>query len=408
LEIAPRKSKRGVWNTSTLITLLKNKTYIGEGHFGASYAVVAERPLKQVAYRRHKKTSRKMRPAEEWIKVPTPRLISDDLFDRVQEQLKENIKLSRRNRKNEYLLSGKIRCVCGYPRCGEGPQHGKHLYYRCANRQYHHPLPPTCTERGINARVADSLVWSRIASLMSSPDLMREQVGRWIESRNSKINPEGTDPALVERELARLREQESRYARAYGAGILTIEALQELVTPLKARAASLNLQLDKAKEEARNRHEVSLPSSDDINLFAGTVTQRLNNLNFSQKREIVCNVVDKIVGTPDKLQVYGHIPITGHVELCSNDRHTQNIARHSSSIIPFEFTIQVPPPRKVRVIMARDRNGRIINSCCAGGTLRRDPGRAAGDVDTARDLPTSPELLGPAIEARDRYRGRCK
>jgi site-specific DNA recombinase len=363
LEIPPRKSKRGVWNTSTLSTLLKNKTYIGEGHFGASYAVVPERPLKQVVYRRHKKTSRKMRPEEEWIKIPTPRLISDELFDRVQGQLKENIKLSRRNRKNEYLLSGKIRCVCGYPRCGEGPQQGKHLYYRCANRQYHHPLPPTCTERGINARVADSLVWSRVADLMSSPDLMREQVQRWIESRNNKINSEGIDPAPVEKELAKLHQEESRYARAYGADILTIEALHELVTPLKARAASLKMQLDKAKDEARNRHEVSLPSSDDMDLFAETATQKLNNLNFAHKREIVCGVIDKVVGTPDKLQVYGHIPVTRHVELCSNDRHGQDASRHADvARIPFSFCIPLPAPLSDRLIISRDKKGRIVKS----------------------------------------------
>src|SRR5436190_1747986 len=113
LNIPPRKSKRGVWNTSTLTTLARNKTYIGEGHYGASYAVLPERPIKKETYKRIRKTSRKMRPEDEWIKIPTPPLLESELFERAQLQLKENIKLSRRNRKNEYLLTGKIRCVCG-------------------------------------------------------------------------------------------------------------------------------------------------------------------------------------------------------------------------------------------------------------------------------------------------------
>jgi site-specific DNA recombinase len=50
--IPPRESSRGVWSTSTLSTLLRNKTYIGEGHFGASYAVLPERPLKNTTYRK--------------------------------------------------------------------------------------------------------------------------------------------------------------------------------------------------------------------------------------------------------------------------------------------------------------------------------------------------------------------
>jgi site-specific DNA recombinase len=106
-------------------TLLRNKTYIGETHYGASYAVVPERPLKREGYRRVKKTSRRMRPEEEWIKIRTPALIEAAIFDRAQRQLRENPKLARRNRKNEYLLSGKIRCVCGVPRGAEGPKHGR-------------------------------------------------------------------------------------------------------------------------------------------------------------------------------------------------------------------------------------------------------------------------------------------
>ncbi|HEX9272031.1 MAG TPA: recombinase family protein [Candidatus Binatia bacterium] len=33
--VEPRKSKKGVWNTSTLSTLVRNRTYIGEGHMAA-------------------------------------------------------------------------------------------------------------------------------------------------------------------------------------------------------------------------------------------------------------------------------------------------------------------------------------------------------------------------------------
>src|SRR5262249_57568423 len=37
LNIRPRKSKRGVWSTSTLCTLLRHKGSIGEAHSGKTY-----------------------------------------------------------------------------------------------------------------------------------------------------------------------------------------------------------------------------------------------------------------------------------------------------------------------------------------------------------------------------------
>lgn len=93
--IPPRKSKRTVWSTSTLTTLVRNKTYIGEAYYGASYAVVPERPFKKDGYRRVKKTSRRMKPEEEWIKIPIPVLIERPLFDRAQNQLKEELPTRR-------------------------------------------------------------------------------------------------------------------------------------------------------------------------------------------------------------------------------------------------------------------------------------------------------------------------
>ena len=123
LAIKPRKSKRGVWSTSTLTHLLRNRTYIGEAHYGKSYAVVPENPISTEKYRKMRKTSRKIRPDGEWITIAVPTVLDRNLFMRVQERLRTNFELSQRNRKNDYLLAGRTWCVCGTRRTGEGPQH---------------------------------------------------------------------------------------------------------------------------------------------------------------------------------------------------------------------------------------------------------------------------------------------
>ncbi|MFN0188612.1 MAG: recombinase family protein, partial [Bacteroidia bacterium] len=174
--IRPRKSKRGVWNTSTLSTMLKNKSYIGEAHWWASYAVVPEKPLKIERYKKMKKSSRRIRPESEWFIVPVPSIIERDQFERVQNRLKRNFELCIRNKKNQYLFAGKIWCTCGKRRAGEGPQNGKHLYYRCSSRVAAFPLKAECREKGINARIVDAILWEKISALMSSPELMHTQV----------------------------------------------------------------------------------------------------------------------------------------------------------------------------------------------------------------------------------------
>ena len=324
LDIKPRKSKRGVWNTSTLTTMLRNKAYIGEAHWGSSYAVVPENPINKERYRKMKKSSRKIKPEDEWIasKIPVPVIIDKALFMRVREQLKTNFALCDRNKKNQYLLAGKIRCICGKTRGGEGPQHGKHLYYRCNDRNYCFPLPRTCMEGGINARTADRLVWDKITGLMSSPDLLQTQIDRWTNARRNKITSSIGDTKVIEKEIVKVRDQEERYNKAYGAGLFTIGQLKEYTTPIKEQIASLELQIAKAKQQEDQINATAMPSKDEIISFAEESAKTVYDLSFELKRAIVTNVIDKIIATQQKLEVSGYIPITAnYVELKTIHRY---------------------------------------------------------------------------------------
>lgn len=359
LSIKPRKSKRGVWTTSTLSKLLRSKAYIGEAHWGSSYGVVPENPIKKDKYRKMKKTSRRIRPEEEWFIIPVPAIIASELFKRARAQLEANFALSHRNKKNEYLLAGKIRCVCGRGRSGEGPQHGKYLYYRCTDRVLSFPLPAACKERAINARIADRLVWEKIANLMNSEKLLSEQVDRWFTARRAKVRSSVGDLPVMEKEVVTLKAQEDRYNKAYGAGLFAIEQLREYTIPLREKITSLKGQIASAQQETKAICVNELPSAGEIKRFAEAAREMLHNLNFQARRAIVLSAVDRIVGTQQQLEIFGHIPVTTHVKVCSHYRHAVRANRHSDTghygtlshkftpLIPFEFTIILPPPNYV-------------------------------------------------------------
>jgi len=323
LKIKPRKSKREVWSVSTLTHLLRNRTYIGEAYYGKSYAIVPEKPFSTEKYRKIKKTSSRLRPEEEWITIPVAPTIGRDLFMRVQERLRMNFELSKRNRKNEYLLAGKTWCVCGRRRTGEGPQHGKYLYYRCTNRIHNFPLPSTCAEKGINARIADKLVWEKIAKLMSSPELLAKQIKRWLSHQQNG----GQDSAVaiegIRNQIIKLKEKEDRYEKAYGAGLFSIEKLKEHVSPIRDELSSLGNQISKAQSERGRLDGATLPQLNEIGIFAKKAVKGLQNLNFGARQAIVRNVIEKVVGTQKELQVYGFIPveINNNGSFCSIHRY---------------------------------------------------------------------------------------
>lgn len=308
LGIKPRTSKRGVWSTSTLSTMLRHRGYIGEAHYGASYAVVPKNPHNTEKYKKMKKTSRKLRPKEEWITIPIPTIIEPELFEKAGRQLKTNFALCQRSKKNEYLLAGKIQCVCGQKRAGEGYYNKPNLYYRCTDRTLNFPLPPNCLEKGLNARIADELVWKKVAGLMSSPKLLAEQVERWFKSKHTKSKSDLVDVEALKKEISKLAEQLERYNKGYGVGAFTLEQLKNYTTPLQDKISQLKTQVANATSEA-NQIRLETPSELEMKSFATKVKKTLQDLKFEAKRAIILNTVEKVVGNRDHLQVIGYIPV---------------------------------------------------------------------------------------------------
>ena len=321
--VKPRKSKRGVWNTSTLSHLLRNKAYIGEAHWGSSYAVVPENPLNTEKYKKNKKTSRKMKPESEWYTIPVPAIIERGVFERVRTRLVANFALCQRNKKNEYLLAGQIWCPCGRRRTGEGAMHGKHLYYRCSDRVYSYPLEGTCKEKGIQARDADRLIWEKITGLMQSPVLLMKELSRWGKERKGKAQAVISDVKALEKEIEKLAVQEDRYNKAYGAGVFTVEKLQEYVAPIREHKGVLEGQIRVERERSSQVEATSLPNEEQLRRFTELTRQKFTTADFALRRIVVLNTIDRIVGTKERLQVWGTVPVvtSENVELFTSDRN---------------------------------------------------------------------------------------
>lgn len=341
LGIKPRKSKRGVWNTSTLSTLLRNEVYIGRAHWGSTEAVVPENPIKKVKYKKMKKTSRKVRPKEDWKYVDVPPIIDKDQFERAEAQLKKNFAQCKRNKKNDYLLSNFIYCTCGRRRNGEGVLGGKHLYYRCTDRVLSYPLPRKCFEKGVNARVADELVWKKVSSLMSNKELLKKQVERYLREQSKKLKYENKDLQVLEKELLKLKKEEERYNKAYGAGVFDLDTLKEYTGTIREQISGIKVQIDEVKKEKDLFSLNSAPTEKQIEEFATRSASMLKRLDFTKKREIAVKIIDKVEATKHSLQVYGKIPVTNYVEYKTSNRNSQCAIRHIKTI-PFSFRIKIP------------------------------------------------------------------
>lgn len=332
--LTPRKSKRDMWTKGPVSRLIINETYIGKHYYYKSESCLPKEPsLQKKHYRHTNKTSRRQRPREEWIMVESPRIVSDELFERAQKQLSLNSKFAQRNKKNEYLFGGLVWCACGSKRVGEGIN-GK-CYYRCTNRLHQFPLPPTCDRGGVNVTVMDAVAWQKIVLLLTDPKLIRDQLARYRDKHLSELND---GKGEIRHQYKLLKDEERRYATAYGQGLLSESIYQERMTIVlkqqKQLEYALNTPTDSKADQLRDMNV------DDI---VKRFTPFLSNLSFEDKLFTVRKLIDKVVATKEEVILCGHIPVlelatAGKVELRAEHRYRYCVTQQ-----PFELKLTMPP-----------------------------------------------------------------
>src|SRR5512135_3340230 len=133
------------WLSRTIWGMLKNEAYKGTTRFGKTCS--AERRTRLRPHRGRPEHPRRVRSVlntapEDRIPIPVPALVSEELFDAVQERLLENKKRNRRPPQGvrsqgvRSLLQGLVVCQRGgYAYCGQSMTHarkgrGKRSYHR--------------------------------------------------------------------------------------------------------------------------------------------------------------------------------------------------------------------------------------------------------------------------------------
>jgi site-specific DNA recombinase len=148
--------KNPVWQVATVRNILTNRVYAGQARYNYRRPVVPRYRKTAEHHLRSLKTGRSYHPESEWIWSEAPALITVELFEKAQWQLRRNAVTARRMYQptsGRYLLRTLVKCG----ECGLGMVGIRHLspckkydylYYECAG---HAPLtvgrPRQCPAR---------------------------------------------------------------------------------------------------------------------------------------------------------------------------------------------------------------------------------------------------------------------
>ena len=319
-EVARRLMQAGVlsrtgkphWDRSIVWTMLKNPAYIGKAAFGKT--CVGPRRPRLRAQRGHPLEPRRPQtyavPAEQWMEIPVPALVSEELFAAVQEQLVENQRRAKQSqRKTQFLAQGLTVCArCGYAYCGArasrrdaAGQKRDYGYYRCTGADsYRFGGHPPCDNAPIRGDLLDTAVWGEVRALLEEPERLLVEYQRRLDSSGQEARQ--ANLVLLERQITRVRQGIGRLIDSYAEGLIDKGEFEPRITRLKERVAHLETQAQAVAQAAAQEHDLRLVIG-QVADFAATVRDRLDHLEWETRQAILRALAKRVEIDHEQVQV---------------------------------------------------------------------------------------------------------
>jgi site-specific DNA recombinase len=352
------------WDAGTLGRLLRNPAYAGRAGFGktqtASGPSRPNRTSRLVGRSISPQAGVTARPRQEWIEIPVPALVSEEVFALVERRLAENTKFSPRNAKVPALLQGLLVCdICGfaYGRTSQGPGPKKYHYYRCPGTNGWQ-LPGgvrVCTSRPLRADDLDELVWRNVVTLLADPALVRLELERRL-ARMRDADPVHARRGRLNQEIATVDAAINRLVGAYQEELVTLEELRERVPGLRAQRQGLSGQLQAMAAQLVDQ-QAYLKLAENLEGFLARLRESARTTSVLERQRVLRAVVKEVRIGPDRITIRHSIPST------SSDPTPGYLLQRGR-----------PLHRDLRGTAARDRGARRYHD-------RPGPGRSAHRAD---------------------------
>jgi len=301
------------WDRGMVWGMLQNPAYKGRAAFGKTQSLD---PLPRVRAARHSAETPKnghstvRTDRRDWIEIPVPALISEELFLAVQEQLEENRKSARQHRRGaSYLLQGLT--VCGHchyayygKKVGKTAVTGRvqYAYYRCIGTDaYRFGGERICDNKQVRTERLDDLVWQQVVTLLQHPERLRQEYERRLH-RLEQDHHVNADTAALEKHKRHLEQGKSRLIDSYTEGLIGKVDFDPKMTHLKVKLKQVEEQIGASRQHQAGQVELFLVIN-RLEEFAAAVNGRLSSLDFNTKREIIRALIKRVEIHRDEIVV---------------------------------------------------------------------------------------------------------
>ena len=286
------------WSRSSIYGLLSNSTYRGTAIYGK---IEKGEPLStclpgrrvRINGRRSPAKSYRKRDSKEWIEIPVPAIIENEIFELAKELLNKNKRQSLRNSKPGSLLQGLISCKeCGYSfivSCSGKKADANH-YYRCSKRD------KKCTNRGIRSKSLEEAVWKSIISILESPDLIEKEILRRMHDLEK--SPIYQKQKILEGKLAKLELESNRLLDAYQSECFELKELKKRLSIIKRDKNNIEREMSEINSGLSKKQCLELKHA--VTHFSNHLSNSLDTLGLEEKRKLLRLLIQEIqIGKED-------------------------------------------------------------------------------------------------------------
>jgi site-specific DNA recombinase len=277
------RTKNGrLWSGASVITVVRNRAYLGEIYYRGS-----------------------------WYPAPHEPLLPIELFDRAQAILKERgeDRSQRRSNASEYLLTGRVRCGrCGQAYVGTAAhgRSGRYTYYTCFTRTRYGTKH--CSNDRLPAEQLEQAVTRRLWKVLDDHDLIDRAITQAYERLSKREDEHQSELAGVQHKLGETHAAMDRYFRAFEVGTMPedtcaprIAALSEQAKALERRASELAALEDPEQPERT--------TSADLDALRNALRAALEHSSPIRAKTILQALIQEIrVDARDKIEPTFRVP----------------------------------------------------------------------------------------------------
>ena len=320
-EVCRRLKKQGVltrtgknyWDRTTVWGMLKNPAYKGSAGFGKTRTGPRKAALRPQRGREQSRRaySTYSTSSEEQEVIPVPAIVSEELFEAVGEQLAENKKRNRQQKRGaRYLLQGLLACkCCGYAYYGKPVSRSaakgkkrRYAYYRCIGTDaYRFGGERLCYNKQVRTDLLESAVWEDVCSLLNNPGRIQEEYERRLKDQATSRTVETEQ---LSRMIQKVKRGIARLIDAYEDGLLSKDEFEPRIHSAKERLRKLEAEAKAEADRQAQQAELKLLIG-RFEDFAEQVREGLQDPEWATRREIIRALVKRVeIGEEDVRVIY--------------------------------------------------------------------------------------------------------